>query len=557
MGNKSSIYKIICLTAALVTSMVMFGGCTYVNKIKEINEVPPIMEISSDTIHQIDIIELKEAPEDETVAVEIQESEMEEIALSLEECRAFTLENNLNLRAELINPTIEKENISQAEARFEAAFSGSASYSKSDSPTDSLLVGSSRESSDINLGVDLPLRTGGTLSFDLVDSATKTDSTWSTLNPSFSNNLKASISQPLLKDAGRRASTYRIQVAKYNSSLVDLRTKINAIRIIAEVDRAYWRLYAVRRMLEVKKQQLDLAEATFKETKRFVEVGSKPRIEIIRTKKTIAENLTGIIKAENDVREKERDLKGMLNKKGLGMETKTIIIPSSPPDPVRYELDRKNMVEQALENRMEMLELELQLAMDSMNIDYNRNQALPDFSFTYGYNISGLGADRGDSYDMLLDNEYNGHAFTLNVNVPIGNKRAKSQIRQSIYERAQRLASRESKEAEIKRDVLNQIDRLEAAWQAILASRQNTILSDEQYRAEKRQYELGLVNSTEVLRSQTDLAEAQRAEIEAITTYQISLIDLAYATGTLLGAAKVEWAPIVPVNDNMVVKSAN
>jgi len=28
--------------------------------------------------------------------------------------------------------------------------------------------------------------------------------------------------------------------------------------------------------------------------------------------------------------------------------------------------------------------------------------------------------------------------------------------------------------------------------------------------------------------------------------YQIALVDLAYATGILLGAAKVQWEPIVP-----------
>lgn len=537
---------------ALISCLFLFNGCTYVDKIKELNKTPPIMEIPGETVHQIDVIELKETPQKENVIPEIQEPELAEYKLTLEECRALTLENNLDLRVELINPTIRREEVNQEEAKFEASFTGSAVYSNNEQPTDSELVGSKTERSDINLGVDLPLRTGGTLSFDLADNANKTNSPWSTLNPSFSSTFSASVSQPLLKNAGRRASTYSIRVAQYNSTLTDLGTKMAAIRIIAEADRAYWRLYALRRMLEVREQQYELAKATYEETERFVEVGAKPKIEIIRTKKTMAETLTGIIKAENDVRKSERALKRTLNKKGLGMESKTVIIPASPPDPVHYELDRKKMVENALENRMEMLELELQLAMDSLNIEYNRNQTLPLFTFEYRYNSNGLGADRGDSYDMLFNNDFNGHRVGLNVTVPLGNKRARSRLRQSVYERAQRLASKESKEAEIKNDVLNQIDTLEAAWQAILASRQNTILSDEQYKAEKRQYELGLVKSTDVLNAQTNLAEAKRAEIESITTYQIALIDLAYATGTLLGAAKVEWEPIVPVNDSRV-----
>ena len=35
-------------------------------------------------------------------------------------------------------------------------------------------------------------------------------------------------------------------------------------------------------------------------------------------------------------------------------------------------------------------------------------------------------------------------------------------------------------------------------------------------------------------------------EIRALTEYQIAQVDLAYATGTLLGAAKIQWQLIVP-----------
>jgi outer membrane protein TolC len=164
----------------------------------------------------------------------------------------------------------------------------------------------------------------------------------------------------------------------------------------------------------------------------------------------------------------------------------------------------------------------------------------------YQYNINGLGPKRSDSYELLFDNEFADHRLGLQVSIPLGNEAAKSQLRQAIYERTQRLADRESQKVQITVEVLKQIDALEANWQRIMATRQTTILNDELYQAEKRQFELGMVTSTDVLDAQTSLAEAQRAEISAIADYQISLIDLAYATGTLLGAAKVQWEPYVP-----------
>ncbi len=80
----------------------------------------------------------------------------------------------------------------------------------------------------------------------------------------------------------------------------------------------------------------------------------------------------------------------------------------------------------------------------------------------------------------------------------------------------------------------------------LLANRQSAILDDRLYQAEQRQFELGMRTSTDVLESQTNFADSQSAEIRALANYQIATVNLAEATGTLLGAAKIDWQPIVP-----------
>jgi outer membrane protein TolC len=227
------------------------------------------------------------------------------------------------------------------------------------------------------------------------------------------------------------------------------------------------------------------------------------------------------------------------------MQTSTVLIPATEPDPVRYELEKKQLVSTAMDNRMEMLELELQIAEDFDTVDYMRSQSLPLVTMDYRYNVNGLGGTRDDSFDLLFDKNFEDHRVGLQLLVPLGNEAGKSQLRQAFYQRRQRLASRDSREALIELEVLNAIDRLEANWQRILASRQSTILDGRLFDAEKRQFELGLGTSTDVLQAQANFAESQRAEILALSEYQIALVDLAYATGTLLGAAKVRWEPIV------------
>ncbi len=534
------------LSVFLLFGVLFLSGCIHLGGKGRF----PDVEVPPESVQQIEplVLEKAKGKEISRIDTETPAQPPTELELSLAECRALTLENNLDLKVQLINPTISAESVNQEEAKFEATFGADITYSKTNQPQAYTVdvQGNKRDVLDSKFGVTLPLRTGGEINVDLEDYKVKTEEGRSFFNPSYGNSFSASISQPLLRNAGRRVNEYSIRVAELNKQITDTQTKLEAIRIIAAVDKAYWRLYAHRRLLDVRRQQYELAKALFEETESYVEVGAKPRIELMRTRASVAEKLEAIINAENDVRDTERDLKRMLNKPGLGMNTETILTLTNEPDPVRYDIQREKMVENAIENRMEMLQLELQLAQDASKIEYRRNQKLPLAALKYTYNMSGLGPDRGDSYDSLLNDGYEDHTVNLKVSIPLGNKAAKSQLRQALYERSQRLADKESQKAQITYEVLQQIDKLEATWQRIMATRQTTILNDELYLAEKRQFELGMVTSTDVLDAQTTLAEAQRLEISAISDYQISLIDLAVATGTLLGAAKVELEPVVP-----------
>jgi outer membrane protein TolC len=220
--------------------------------------------------------------------------------------------------------------------------------------------------------------------------------------------------------------------------------------------------------------------------------------------------------------------------------------PTTEPDPVRYDLDKNRLTTAAVANRMEMLELELQIAQDTSTVKYYENQALPLVALDYTYNMNGLGATRSDAYDMMTDRNFTNNILGLRLLVPLGNEAAKSRLLEAYYRKRQRLSTKENRRTLIEMEVLGAIGQMEANWQSILASRQNAILAGRLYEAEKRQFELGLRTATDVLDQQAKFTNAQSAEISSLTEYQIAQVDLAFATGTLLGEAKVRWEPIVP-----------
>lgn len=498
------------------------------------------METEPQQTRQIQTLKL-EPKADVNKPVEVNKPPKSEIGLSIEQCRAMTLTNNLDLKVQLIAPAIAAQRVSEEEAKFESSFFANLSYSDIRQPG-SVIVdqASTYKSVGGDLGVEVPLRTGGKLTFDVADNRTRTEYI------SYSAITSLSISQPLLQGAGKRTNTHSIRIAEYERQIIDARTKLEVIRVLANADRGYWRLYAARRELEVRKKEYELAQIQLEQTIRMVDAGERAEVEVVRSEAGVAERLQNIIIAENELRNRERELKQIMNEPGLTMSTSTVVVPMTEPDPVLYELNRPRLTALAVQNRMEMLEMELQIAEDISTVDYYKNQALPLVTMDYTYRINGLGPTRSDAYDMMSNMDFRDHVAGLRVVIPLGNEAAKSRLMQAFYQRRQRLVSKENRRTLIEKEVLAAADQIETNWQSILASRQNAILAGRLYEAEKRQFEVGLRTSTDVLDAQAKFANAQSSEITALTEYQIAQIDLAYATGMLLGADKVGWEPIVP-----------
>lgn len=463
-----------------------------------------------------------------------------EAKLNLAGIRAMALRNNLDLKVAVYSPEISRTFVSQEEAKFESTFFTDARVGTSDpAQLPSAQLAPQSDSASVEPGINIPLRTGGTLSFS---SPLRTDNINN--DRTYSDDILASISQPLLRNAGQEYAEYSVRIAGYQSEISRVQSRLQVTTVLAAVDRTYWRLYASRRQLEVRKQQYDLAGTLLERSRRLVAAGQAAQIEITRSESGLADQLDAIITADNVVRERQRELKRLLNEPEF--DEQTAIIPGSDPNPIHFAIDSQHLVDSAMQNRSELLQAQLQLAQDALTIGWAKNQTLPSLLAAYTYRIHGTGETPADAYDMSFQKNFDDHTLSLRLEVPIGNEAAKSQLRRALLQRQQDLSSKAAQSLQIRKDVLDSIDSLEAAWNRIIASRARTILANRTLEAEQRQFEQGLRTATDVLDAQTRLADAQSSEISALTDYEIAQIDLAFATGTLLGQARVDWETQIP-----------
>jgi len=471
---------------------------------------------------------------------------LEKIELSLPEARALAFENNLDLAASLVAPEIANTSVTEEEAAFESVFGLSARWNETDDATSSQLTSAQSRFQTLAPSVTVPLRTGGTATISLPMTRNKNDNPFTTLNPAYTSDLQFSLSHALLRGAGRRAATYAVRVASYNEQISESETKLQVIAQLSAVDRAFWRLYQARAELDVQQQQLELAQAQLERAQRQEKAGRVPEVEVVRAQAGVASRLEGIITAENTVRQQQRELKRVLNAPDLRLDTDTLVIPSSPPDPVEYDLDADALADAAVDNRMELLEDELRLAIDASTIEFNENQALPQVNLDALYRLNGLGGSLDKSFDTMSRNRFTDWQLGLSASVPIGNEAAESRLRRSVLTRLQRLRTRDARRLTIRQQVYDAVDALRAGWQRIMAAQQSVVLNTRTFEAEQRQFDVGRSTSNDVLDAATRLADAQLAEIRAIVDYQIAQTDLAAATGTLLGKSRVRWEPEDP-----------
>lgn len=482
---------------------------------------------------------------------------------TLTDLRVKALKNNLNIQVAKVNPDIASSELKIEEAKFDQIFYVYAQYRESASPklssdyvgfmsTNPTLdkqtvkldqLAQESKDFDVETGIKVPLRTGGTVTLSTPLMNKKTSRRGGQFDSKqYQSALRFSISQPLLRNAGRDVTEASIRIAGYEQQAATLNTRLQIIRIIAMVDKAYWKLYESWGQLDVRRQQYEYAQQNLHMVTIRVTEGLTARVEISRSEIGVADRLEALIIAETSLKLANRQLQFLMNDIADVTSLDAIYLPSTPPNLVKYDINRQKLLKDAQEGRIELLTQELKLAADLTKIDYLENQTLPLFSIDYQYGtLSNTFNNLGDSYQHVLDGDFSDWSVGFKFELPISNEANKAKLARAVQQRGQRLTTKTLQTLTVKREIYDAVDQVEQNWQRILAARQQVLIAGINYEAELKQFNEGLRTMTEVLETLTRLGEAQIKEIKAIGDYQVALVDTAYATGTLLGYSKLNF----------------
>ncbi|MDA7534613.1 TolC family protein [Verrucomicrobia bacterium] len=481
---------------------------------------------------------------DSTILSNQKENNVQSMSLSLEDARAMALENNLDISVSVIQPAIAAKNVAVEQARFDATFSNSVSWS------DNFKDGTMGGFYDVQPSLNQALPGGGNVGISGGGTSLLNPYNNQAQSKAYQDQIGVNLSQPLLRGFGIRTSTASIRIARLEQQASESQAKLNIIQTLASLEVAYWEVEASRRELLVQEEQLKVAELQLSNVEKLIKNGIVTRVERNRAISGMLARRENVVVAKTNLRLRERKLKQIINSSILTVDSKTHILCETQWQPMRIKLDPSKLMGIAVTNRMELATLQVQLTVNEINTNLAKNGLLPQLDLALSYVRQGQALKERAAFDNIFRPERSLDDYTIGATVtfPLGNRAARARSDQAKLERLRLLASKDRTELSIRKEIYDSVDQLERDWQRIIAANAASKSAELTYEAELDQFLQGVRTSTEVLEAASNWAFAESRKVRALADYAISKVYIALATGTMLGFSQVEWQPTILQN---------
>lgn len=333
---------------------------------------------------------------------------------------------------------------------------------------------------------------------------------------------------PLLRNRsidGRRAA---LRKAELDVDSADPFVRERMIEFSRSAAFAYWDWVATGLRVGVARQLVDLARQRQSQLSRRVERGALPAIDLTDNQRLIVERDVRLIAAERAFALAAIELSLFLRDgEGQPVTTDETRLPGAFPQEERPNLaSLDGYVEQAIAQRPRLREIGLQAEKAAVDLSLAENRLLPDLSVSV--------AGSKDIGGAVQDPDNKGPAvFEAGVRfeVPLQLRRARGETATARARMRQIEAQFRFARERVAADVAGALVALEAAFDQVVAARQNLELAQELRRAEERILLLGTSNLINVNIRELQAFDAATTLIAAQADYFRALADYHAAVG--------------------------
>lgn len=475
--------------------------------------------------------------------------------LSVDEAVRLSTENNLGIQLARFEPQIEDLNLAQVQASYVPSVTSTFQSSSRTQPNRSFLAGAVTANEDTfinNTGVLANLPWGGSYEVGWNSSRYQSNDLGSTFNPSLSSTVSARVTQPLLRNLKIDSVRQQLQITQINRDIADLQLREQVLLIARNVRNAYWDLAYQHAALEVARQSLELARESLRNTRARVEIGTTPPIDVVADEAEVAAREEAVIVAEAEIATGEEALRALVYDPSTADFWSIRIEPDALPAFQPVDVDLQAAIDRALAQRSDVQQVRRSLDISAVNIEFQRNQTLPDVSAQFDYRLAGVGGrqiQRGEgpfgpgtgepigfnerSFGSVLGdvfrNDYPTWTAGVTISYPIGRSQQEAALARARLQRTQTQTQLRNTQMQIETEIRQRARQVQTNQQRVQTTRASRELQERRLEAEQRKFAAGTSTNFQVFQAQRDLAVARNSELRAILDYNQSLVDFATA----------------------------
>jgi HAE1 family hydrophobic/amphiphilic exporter-1 len=358
------------------------------------------------------------------------------------------------------------------------------------------------------------------------------------------------------------------------------------------VQAAYWDLVFALRNQQNQLDSLNLSRQNMRNIEAQIAAGAKAPLDRAQVQTDIATREANLFIATQTVSQSENILKQLMLKDPTAPEWSAQVTPTDTP---AFDMSPVNLtaaLDEAHKNRPELRRLDLQKDINTVDIQYFKNQTLPQVDIqstvaTTGLAGTALGLPAGTQVPLISGSPTSSsNAFLLaqiqalranaglplavvpnttasgaapnliggygqdlrnlagfstrNITVgvaisfPLHNRTAQANLAGARIQREQLAASYRSQDQAVEIDVRNAAQAVDTTQKRVVASRQARESAEQQLAGEQKLYEVGRSTTFLLLQRQNELTTARTNELQAQTDYNKALADLQRATSATL-----------------------
>ena len=405
-----------------------------------------------------------------------------------------------------------------------------------------------------NFGFAQSFPTGTTFEFGLDNARYAQNSPYVLLNPQINTYYRAEFQQQLLAGFGLGPNLRFLRIARNNKLITDAAFQFQVSVTVTQIANLYWDLVSAYEDEQVKSSSLGFANSTLAMARKQLELQAIPAIEVMRDEVEVANREQDLSVARSVLQFQQLLMKNAITKNLDDPLLEAMPVRPTDLSTVAGEAaalatgPTEDIVTEALQNRIELKESEIDLRNRDISKKAVENNLLPSLALTAFYGGSGLGGPANAAantpstsplgYGGALGGAFNNSApdyyVGFNLDLPLRNRVAKSdQYRSELESRQSELRLAQLRK-QIRIDVRNAQYALQESVARVRAAQEGRDVAARTFDITQKEQALGAGSAVQTLGARHDLATADSALVTARTAYQKARVDLDRAVGRTL-----------------------